>query len=214
MHTTTQDIFQDALREWRNTKRSDGLSPAEWYLGRRQRTHAAAHPSSYERINDASFAEHESRRQTLIEKSKLQSDKHSRPLSPLTENSKALLQNPKTKRWDRPVTISEIRPSGSYWVTDDYGGCTLRNRRFLRPIIPSDEVPAQTNFTPILDTSASSTVLKISTQELTFSPPRGGEGGMFYYPQLNFTPMKDFTPMKMMPTFTPMKSQLLLLSLT
>ena len=143
-HNENWDTFQDALREWRNTKRSDGLSPAEWYLGRRQRTHAAAHPSSYERINDASFAEHESRRQTLIEKSKLQSDKHSRPLPKLTQNSKALLQNPKTKRWDRPVTITEIRPSGSYWVTDDYGGCTLRNRRFLRPIGTSEEVPAET----------------------------------------------------------------------
>jgi hypothetical protein len=36
--------FQKALMEYRNTPRFDGLSPAQWYLGRRQRTDAAALP--------------------------------------------------------------------------------------------------------------------------------------------------------------------------
>ena len=45
--------FQPALMEWRNTPRvSDGFSPAQWALGRRQRTTCPALPGAYDRIND------------------------------------------------------------------------------------------------------------------------------------------------------------------
>jgi hypothetical protein len=40
--------FRRALREWRNTPWFEGLSPAQWYLGRRQRTDAAALPEAYD----------------------------------------------------------------------------------------------------------------------------------------------------------------------
>ena len=36
--TDTFDEFRVALTEWRNTPRFDGLSPAQWFLGYRQRT--------------------------------------------------------------------------------------------------------------------------------------------------------------------------------
>ena len=45
--TETKD-FGKALLEYRNTPRIDGLSPAQWYLGRRQRTNVVVNPKVYE----------------------------------------------------------------------------------------------------------------------------------------------------------------------
>ena len=49
--------FKSAMLEYRNTPRIDGLSPAQWYLGRRQRTSAVAAPKAYKRINNDALEE-------------------------------------------------------------------------------------------------------------------------------------------------------------
>ena len=162
-HHENWDDFQNALREWRNTKRADGLSPAEWLYGRRQRTHAVAHPDSYKRIDDTTWSQHESRRKELAENSKHHSDQHAYKLSPLPLNSKAMLQNPKTKRWDSLVTISEVRPSGSYWVTFENGARTLRNRRYLRPINTSPAITDYQSPTTSSQSPATSDTLNSNT---------------------------------------------------
>ena len=46
--TKSYEKFRFTLREWRNTPRYDGLSPAQWLYGRRQRTEAVAIPQVYE----------------------------------------------------------------------------------------------------------------------------------------------------------------------
>lgn len=50
--------FQKALREYRNTPRFDGLSPAHWLYGRRQCTDTVASPYTYERVTDQQFQTH------------------------------------------------------------------------------------------------------------------------------------------------------------
>ncbi len=49
--TKTYVDFRRALLEYRNTLRYNGLSPAQWYNGRRQRTEAVALPSAYDRLS-------------------------------------------------------------------------------------------------------------------------------------------------------------------
>ena len=50
--TGTYPRFRLALRKWQNTPRFDGLLPAQWLTGRRQRTEAIATPKAYQRITD------------------------------------------------------------------------------------------------------------------------------------------------------------------
>ena len=50
--------FRLALREYRNTPRFDGLSPAQWLTGRRQRTSAIATPEAYKKITEEQFKSH------------------------------------------------------------------------------------------------------------------------------------------------------------
>ena len=45
--TKNFDEFKRALLEWRNSPRVDGLSPAQWAFGRRQKTDAPAHPGAW-----------------------------------------------------------------------------------------------------------------------------------------------------------------------
>ena len=60
--TDTYIDFRKALLEYRNTPRYDGLSPAQWYYGRRQRTEAAALPSAYNRLTQEQIEKHENLR--------------------------------------------------------------------------------------------------------------------------------------------------------
>ncbi|QQP54051.1 Uncharacterized protein FKW44_006743 [Caligus rogercresseyi] len=43
--------------EWRNIPRDNGLSPAQWLIGRRLRTSIPATSSAYERITEKTFSE-------------------------------------------------------------------------------------------------------------------------------------------------------------
>ena len=54
--------FRKALLEYRNTPRYDGLSPAQWYYGRRQRKEAAALPSAYDRLSQEQLDKHKALR--------------------------------------------------------------------------------------------------------------------------------------------------------
>merc|ERR1712008_189880 len=68
--TSTYKDFQQALRNYRNCPRYDGLSPAQWYFGRRQRTEAVAFPSAYSRIPENIMANHEYQRKRNTDKKK------------------------------------------------------------------------------------------------------------------------------------------------
>ena len=124
--------FQHALLEWRNTPRQhDKLSPAQYFLGRRQKTEAVALPVAYQRISDREIKEAEilrgEKRENVKEKAS------SNPKSNLNVGDKVLIQHWQTKRWDLSGTVIEKRNSRSYVVEAENGKRYLRNRVFLRP---------------------------------------------------------------------------------
>ena len=129
--TKSYHTFRVALREWRNTPRFDGLSPAQWLFGRRQRTDTAASPLAYERISDQQFKAHETKRGERIEKRKTHFDQASRPLEQLKLGDEVYIQDSKNLRWDTTGTIVEKR--GRSYAVEAEGKTSLRNRRHLRP---------------------------------------------------------------------------------
>ena len=125
--------FQPALLEWRNTPRQhDSLSPAQWFLGRRQKTDAAALPQAYERISDKTLYEAEILRGERREIIKERTASCSR--SDLSVDQRVLIQHWRTKRWDLSAVVLEKRNKNrSYLVEAENGKRYLRNRKFLRP---------------------------------------------------------------------------------
>ena len=124
--------FRLALREYRNTPRYDGLSPAQWRTGYRQRTNAIATPNAYRRITDEQIISHLARRGCEQTKVKEREDKSKRELQKFAPNDQVWVQDPMTKKWSIEATIVHARSERSYLVTDRSKEF-LRNRRFLRP---------------------------------------------------------------------------------
>ena len=132
--TSTHRQFQQALRNYRNCPRYDGLSPAQWYFGRRQRTETVAFPSAYARIPDQTFADHEAQRRRRTEKLRAHANKSSRPKPHLHVGQPVIVQHVLTKRWDQRGTIIEDRDNGRSYLVRINNRKYLRNRRFLRPL--------------------------------------------------------------------------------
>ena len=127
--------FRSALLEWRNTPRYDGLSPAQWVFGRRQRTENAALPSAYEKIPDQVFRDHETRREEMLEKIKHDFDKGKRSLFKLIPGTHVVLQHHRTKRWTIYGIVLEQRKNGRSYLVEVDGQRFLRNRKMIRPCL-------------------------------------------------------------------------------
>eukprot|EP00095_Tigriopus_kingsejongensis_P000402 snap_masked-scaffold19_size710362-processed-gene-4.9 protein:Tk00402 transcript:snap_masked-scaffold19_size710362-processed-gene-4.9-mRNA-1 annotation:"PREDICTED: uncharacterized protein LOC100900865" len=92
--------FQLALREWRNTPTSKGLSPAQLLFNRRQRTLAPAHPENYEIIETPEREREEERSRLQSSRAKRRYDLRTKNLPRLPLDATVIIQNPLTKRWD------------------------------------------------------------------------------------------------------------------
>ena len=138
--TQTWGRFRKALIEWRNTPRcSDDLSPAQWALGRRQRSDSPALPKAYERLSDQALSEALIRREEIKAKVKKDFDAGRRTLSSLPVGTLVVIQDRKTKRWSMRGTILEKKKNrNTYTVEAVSGRRYLRNRRFLRPCLNQD----------------------------------------------------------------------------
>ena len=129
--TKTWPAFRKALLEWRNTPRqSDGFSPSQWALGRRQRSICPALSSAYERISDQDFAAALTRREEMV-KAKKDSDKGQKLLPSFPVGALVYLQSFKTKRWDRKGTVVKQESERTY-IVQIKNRKYRRNRRFLR----------------------------------------------------------------------------------
>ena len=132
--------FRKALREYRNSPRKDGLSPAQWLYGRRQRTDVPAVPQAYRRLsNEEIDSFDERRREGEMEVKK------PRSMPQLKVGQEVLVQNPKSslptsKRWETKGTIVKKRSRRSYIINID-GREYLRNRRFLKPYPEQADTP-------------------------------------------------------------------------
>ena len=126
--------FEDALLEWRNTPRADGLSPSEWVFGRRQRTSIVAHPSTYQRLSSEAFSKAEDSREMGIEK-KIAKAKDTREHKKFEVGQRVVAQDPKSKKWNKRFKVIGIRHKGrSYLIEEEESNWRCyRNRTKLRP---------------------------------------------------------------------------------
>jgi hypothetical protein len=104
--------FQLNLLEWRNVPRSDGLSPAQWFFGRSIRTFAPAHASSYSRLSNDEVIRAEARREAQTRDAKQNHDVHAKELQPLQPDDLVWVQDNKSKQWNLPGRIINVRHNG------------------------------------------------------------------------------------------------------
>ena len=138
--TDNFEQFKIALCEWRNTPRYDGLSPAQWFCGYRQRTAAPAAPDAYKRISDETFIRHQNRggKRRMVTKKHL--DKSAVELEPLEIGDNVVVQDPKTSTWSGKGTVHGKRDNGRSYIIDlAEGGRQIRNRRQIRPDIATSD---------------------------------------------------------------------------
>ena len=132
--TSTYNDFQQAMRNYCNCPRYDGLSQAQWYFGRRQRREVVAFPSAYERISDQVIANHELQRRKKTDKLRAHANKSLRPKPHLCLGQQVIAQHLLSKSWDLRGEIIENRENGRLYLVQINGRRYLRNRRFLRPL--------------------------------------------------------------------------------
>ena len=142
--TETND-FGKALLEYRNTPRIDGLSPAQWYLGRRQRTNVVVSPKVYERIPNEILNEYLERREAAYAKVKEEGPKRAIKDKKFKPGTRVIVQDHKTKRWCHPAIIVRRKSKRTYTLEDENRQFT-RNRKYfvLAPIQDDPEAGQET----------------------------------------------------------------------
>ena len=147
--------FQEAMLEFRNTPREDGLSPAQRLFGRAQRTRLPAHWRAYDKV--AKEAADKSDR-IYIDKAarkKLRYDKFAKELPTLQLGDHVLVQDPVSLKWDRHATIVD-QDRRRYRLRFPSGRVLFRNRRFLRKMkaqVQEGAGPVQDRADPVQDGS-------------------------------------------------------------
>ena len=129
----TED-FNEGLMELRNTPLAGGKSPAEIIYGRPLRTRVPTHWTAFKPEWLKSMAEFDRKTAELAAKRAENYDKSAKTLPPLERGDEVLIQDMKSKRWDKAGTIVGIGRSRDYRIKTTCGRVTWRNRRFLRPL--------------------------------------------------------------------------------
>ena len=128
-------VFSSSLLEFRNTPNVSGKSPAQMFFGRRLRGKLPHLPGSnnLDIANAKAGADH---RKELMEQREVLPGTS---LQPLEVNQKVLVQDAISKAWKETGTVSSIRPNGrSYEILMESGSTILRNRKFLKPILDTE----------------------------------------------------------------------------
>lgn len=125
--------FQEALLEYRNCPTATGYSPAQIFMGRRQRTALPA-LSQATMLDMATQKQGAQRRLEQQEVSRSYQDRNKVNLEPLKKGQEVIIQNHQSKRWEEHGKIKSANENGrSYEVELNNGKVITRNRIFLRP---------------------------------------------------------------------------------
>ena len=123
--------FSALLLEWRNTPRADGFSPAQMFMGRRQRGQLPTLPIALEQID---LVQAQEARTETQKKTKAYFDLNTKQLERLQQGQHVLIQHPVSGRWSQTGEIMTIKSDRTYEIKcDDTGRILTRNRRFIRP---------------------------------------------------------------------------------
>ena len=135
--------FLMALLTYRNTPdRDTGLSPAQVIFGHQIRDFLPVKPGSYSPRPEWQLTSHQ--REAAMAKKHLrraeQLSEHTKQLKPLTVGDTVMVQNqhgPRANKWDKTGIVIEAKEHDQYLIRmDGSGRPTLRNRKFLRKVIP------------------------------------------------------------------------------
>jgi len=131
---SAKEDFPSALMEWRNTPRTNGVTPSVLFLGRRQKTNLLAHESVYRPVSDEKLQKMVSKKEDRAVGEEQEHDAHSRVLPGLKVGQGIVLQDAASKLWDRTGVVLRVLDKGrSYIVRMSDGKEYQRNRIFLRP---------------------------------------------------------------------------------
>ena len=132
------DEFCEGLLEWLNTPKAAGLSPAEILYGHSLRSIIPAKMCSYKQIWKEKFDKWDSNVVDSKRKEKDRYDSGAKPLNQLQIGQKVRIQDPNSKKWDRVGHIVGIGRNRDYHVKLPSGRVYWRNRRFMRPVAPTE----------------------------------------------------------------------------
>ena len=142
--------FREALLEWRNVPRADGVSPAQLFLGRRQKTNL---PQPI--VNRGDNKENEKKRNESLEQGRRQHDKRAARSTTLQVGETVRLLDPLKGEWNSTGRVIKIHSSGkSFDVKREDGKIVWRNSAFLKRSEDEHEVDMQETFSA--DTTNSS----------------------------------------------------------
>ena len=110
--TDTFDQFKVALTDRRNMPRFDGLFPAQWFLGYRQRTATPVALRAYNRVTDEKLAQNAKRGGIRRESKKKHHDRSAVELDQLEVGRQVVVQDPKTRAWSSKGTIIGKQDNG------------------------------------------------------------------------------------------------------
>ncbi len=131
--TTSCKEFWEALLEYRNAPRKDGLSPAQRLFNRPMRTKLSAHPQTFNPISHKQIREADRQALMLRQKAKQRYDRGVRSLSKLEVRDVVRVQHHVTKKWNLIAEVVHIKPRGrSCLIRSETGRLYWRNRRYLR----------------------------------------------------------------------------------
>ena len=130
-----------AILQYRNTPvQGLGISPAQLLLHRQLRDHLPAHPTFYKPHPEWIIAANQ-REKLLAKRNAKMAEAYNRTahsLPDLQVSDFVAIQDQHTKRWERSGRVVEVMPNRQYRIrVDGSGRVTLRNRRFLRKVAPS-----------------------------------------------------------------------------
>ena len=131
------DSFRQAMIEYRNTPRANGLSPAQMVFGRPMRSQVVTHRRAFRVLWKKEATRADRKAAHLKQKAKERYDQHTRRLPELPVGAIVRVQHPVRKRWQITGEVIEKRNNGrSFLVRSESGRVYWRNRRFLKLYVP------------------------------------------------------------------------------